>query len=89
MRYTQVCLVLSLLLACCGERDPYDIPYGEFSTGDSAAGTRLLQSITREELELMSIGLEDFARDTNELRKKTIRQMIERGRELEYKRESR
>jgi hypothetical protein len=89
MKFIYSILLLSLVLVCCGERDPLDIPYAEFSTSDSAAGMKLLNSITREELKLMTIGLEDFARDTNELKRKTIRQMIERGREIEYEKGAR
>lgn len=74
---------LSLLAVACGERDPRDIPYSEFSTSDSAAGTQVLMSMTEEEKELMMIGFMAFARDTVELRKQSINMLIEKGREIQ------
>lgn len=76
-------LLLSLLVVSCGERDPRDIPYGEFSTSDSAAGMEVLNSMTPEEKDLMKVGFMAAARDTNALKKLSINQLIEKGREIQ------
>lgn len=76
-------LLLSLLFAGCGGKDPRDIPYGEFSSSDSAAGMQVLMSMSEEEKKLMAVGFMATARDTSALKKLSINQLIEKGREIQ------